>query len=101
MITTVVLTAWVWLLCKAGTSLSLSPSPGADVPNWGDIGDVLSPGFKKAGNQDSRAVTLNPWVTTLGGGASNNPFIGVTYQISGISDLYIVIHNSSKVTVTE
>ena len=44
-------------------------------------------------------MTLNPWVTTLGGGVSNNPFTWVTYQISGISDLYIMIHNSSKVTV--
>jgi hypothetical protein len=31
--------------------------------------------------------------------ASNNPFTKVAYQISCISDIYIGIHNNSKITV--
>ena len=33
-----------------------------------------------------------PWET-------NDPFTGVAYQISCISDIYSAIHNSSKVTM--
>jgi hypothetical protein len=32
---------------------------------------------------------------------SNDPFTGVTYQISCISDVYIMIYNSSKILVIE
>lgn len=46
-----------------------------------------------------RAMVLNLWVTTPGGGwSSNNLFTGVTHQMPCISDIYIMIHNS-KVTV--
>lgn len=34
-------------------------------------------------------------------GRLNDPFIGVTYQISHISDIYIMIHNKSQITVTK
>lgn len=35
----------------------------------------------------------------LWGGGSNDLFTGGEYQISFISDIFILIHNSSKVTV--
>jgi hypothetical protein len=39
-------------------------------------------------------VGLHPF-----GGAYNDPFTGVTYQIFCIFDIYIMIHNSSKIPV--
>ena len=42
---------------------------------------------------------LNLWLSTLFG--PNNPFTGVAEQMSCISCIYIVIHNSSKITVNE
>jgi hypothetical protein len=30
---------------------------------------------------------------------SNDPFMGVVYQISYITDIYIITHNSSKILV--
>lgn len=35
----------------------------------------------------------------VGGGMSNNSFTEVSYQMSCISDIYITIRNSSKITV--
>jgi hypothetical protein len=32
---------------------------------------------------------------------SNDPFTGVKYQISSISDICVMIHKSSKITVNE
>jgi hypothetical protein len=43
-------------------------------------------------------VVLNLWVMTPLG-LLNNPFTGFTYQISCISDIYITIHNNSKIAV--
>jgi hypothetical protein len=45
-------------------------------------------------------MTLNQWFSVgLDPLRLNSPFTGVTYQISGISDIYITIHNSSNITV--
>lgn len=43
-----------------------------------------------------RTMILEQWFSTL---RSKTPFTEVTYQISYRSDVYIVIPNSSKVTV--
>jgi hypothetical protein len=43
-------------------------------------------------------VILNLWVEILLGG-TNDPFIGVTYQVSYILDIYIMICSSSKITI--
>ena len=47
-------------------------------------------GYAKAGSQ-SVGCNLSE--------GSNNPFIGVIYQIARTSDIYIVIYNSSKIIV--
>lgn len=39
----------------------------------------------------ARTMPLKLWVAT--------PFTGVTYQTSGMSDVYVIIHNSSQITV--
>ena len=39
-------------------------------------------------------LVLNLWIVTFLG--SNSPFTGVTYQISCISDIYIIIHKVGK-----
>lgn len=44
-----------------------------------------------------RVVVLILWVVTLQG--SNHPFTRVAYQVSCISDIHVLIHNSSKVMV--
>lgn len=41
---------------------------------------------------------LVQWVMTLGAGRANDPFIGVEYQLSFISYLYIMIHKGSTIT---
>jgi hypothetical protein len=55
-----------------------------------------------ARNLDLRPVIRLMW-TWAGGsrsfGGSNDPFSGITYQISSIPDNYITTHNSSKFTV--
>lgn len=43
-------------------------------------------------------VFLNIWVAIPWGG-SNDPFTGVTHQISCISDMYIIIHNSNIIVI--
>lgn len=45
----------------------------------------------------SRAAVLNLWVVTPLG--SKDPFTEVEYQISGVSDTCITIHNSSRFTL--
>lgn len=62
-----------------------------------DIGAGLmqSPGTPKS----SRAKILNLWADTLLG--SNDSFTGMAYQIFSVSDTYIAVHNSSRVTVYE
>ena len=45
----------------------------------------------------AKSVVLNLWVVTPLG-VSNDPFIGVEYQISCISDIYVTIHNSIKIS---
>lgn len=39
-----------------------------------------------------RAVVINLW-------GANGPFIGVTYPIFCMSDTYIMIHDTDKITV--
>lgn len=50
-------------------------------------------------NQNTSTVVLNLWVTIPLGGVSNDLFIGVTYPISYISDISIMISNRRKITV--
>ena len=45
------------------------------------------------------AVTSSQTVGLNSFGGSNDPFTGIRYQISCISDIYITIHNRSKVTI--
>ena len=54
-------------------------------------------GFEQGG-EGCRTLVLNLWVMIPLGG-SNDPFTGATSQMSYISDIYIMIHNSSKITV--
>ena len=45
-------------------------------------------------------IESRQWLPTCGSQpiwGPNNPFTGVTYQISCISDIYIMIHNGSKI----
>ena len=48
--------------------------------------------------KDISSGVLNLWVTTPLWGA-NDPYIGIAYQISCISGIYITIHNNSKITL--
>jgi hypothetical protein len=78
------------------------------------IGNLLPMSFSKLnGNSDEcelgsmgvllvLPLPLRRWFSICGSrphGASNNPFTEVTYQMSYILDIYITIHNSSKITV--
>lgn len=53
--------------------------------------------------EDTGAVRVNLWIVTPlwsgGGGLLNDPFSGVTAQISCLSDIYMKIHNR-KLTIT-